>query len=244
LIRYDDVCRGTSISYIGRETDAEHNLGAFGARLYSSEYGRFLVVDKLWEKYRSLQGYQYSLNNPVMNFDFTGLDSNQTVTAGPGKATTVDKGKHKQTTPASTTTTSGSTTQTSSTGKKVEVVAGAVGTANAAQQGMMNVATAGKDATDLGAGVTGYQGALRTIGKVTGFLTLGANMVELVSKGSRGEPIQGALLKTAVSIGMLCVRVNPFVVIGLGIADATGVTDKYIYEPLDSPKPQSVERKK
>jgi RHS repeat-associated protein len=72
LIRYDDVCRGTSISYIGRETDAEHNLGAFGARLYSSEYGRFLVVDKLWEKYRSLQGYQYAGNSPVMAVDRNG----------------------------------------------------------------------------------------------------------------------------------------------------------------------------
>jgi RHS repeat-associated protein len=60
--------------YIGRETDAEHNLGAFGARLYSSEYGRFLAVDKLWEKYRSLQGYQYCRNNPVHFTDRTGME--------------------------------------------------------------------------------------------------------------------------------------------------------------------------
>ena len=59
--------------YIGRETDAEHNLGAYGARLYSSEYGRFLAVDKLWEKYRSLQPYQYAGNSPVMAVDPTGL---------------------------------------------------------------------------------------------------------------------------------------------------------------------------
>jgi RHS repeat-associated protein len=58
--------------YIGRETDAEHNLGAFGARLYSSEYGRFLAVDKLWEKYRSLQPYQYAGNSPVMAVDRNG----------------------------------------------------------------------------------------------------------------------------------------------------------------------------
>jgi RHS repeat-associated protein len=60
--------------YIGRETDAEHNLGAFGARLYSSEYGRFLAVDKLWEKYRSLQPYQYAANSPVMAVDRNGKE--------------------------------------------------------------------------------------------------------------------------------------------------------------------------
>jgi RHS repeat-associated protein len=60
--------------YIGRETDAEHNLGAFGARLYSSEYGRFLAVDKLWEKYRSLQPYQYAGNSPVMAVDRNGKE--------------------------------------------------------------------------------------------------------------------------------------------------------------------------
>jgi RHS repeat-associated protein len=58
--------------YIGRETDAEHNLGAYGARLYSSAYGRFLAVDKLWEKYRSLQPYQYAANSPVMFLDYSG----------------------------------------------------------------------------------------------------------------------------------------------------------------------------
>jgi RHS repeat-associated protein len=58
--------------YIGRETDAEHNLGAFGARLYSSEYGRFLAVDKLWEEFRHISPYAYSENNPVMLKDPTG----------------------------------------------------------------------------------------------------------------------------------------------------------------------------
>ena len=58
--------------YIGRETDAEHNLGAYGARLYSSEYGRFLAVDKLWEEFRHMSPYAYSENNPVMLKDPTG----------------------------------------------------------------------------------------------------------------------------------------------------------------------------
>ena len=42
------------------------------ANLYSSEYGRFLAVDKLWEKYRSLQPYQYAGNSPVMFLDYSG----------------------------------------------------------------------------------------------------------------------------------------------------------------------------
>jgi RHS repeat-associated protein len=58
--------------YIGRETDAEHNLGAYGARLYSSAYGRFLAVDKLWEEFRHISPYAYSENNPVMLKDPTG----------------------------------------------------------------------------------------------------------------------------------------------------------------------------
>jgi RHS repeat-associated protein len=64
--------RSARTGYIGRETDAEHNLSAYGARLYSSEYGRFLAVDKLWEKYRSLQPYQYAGNSPVMAVDRNG----------------------------------------------------------------------------------------------------------------------------------------------------------------------------
>ena len=42
------------------------------ANLYSSAYGRFLAVDKLWEKYRSLQPYQYAGNSPVMAVDRNG----------------------------------------------------------------------------------------------------------------------------------------------------------------------------
>jgi RHS repeat-associated protein len=59
--------------YIGRETDAEHNLSAYGARLYSSEYGRFLAVDKLWEKYLSYSAFQYCRNNPLNLIDDSGL---------------------------------------------------------------------------------------------------------------------------------------------------------------------------
>ena len=58
--------------FIGRETDAEHNLGAFGARLYSSEYGRFMAVDKLWEEFEWITPYAYAENSPLRLKDPSG----------------------------------------------------------------------------------------------------------------------------------------------------------------------------
>ncbi len=236
---------GARTSYIGREHDKETDLGFYGVRLYEPEYGRFLSTDVLWGKHLSRQPFHYALNNPVMNYDFTGMDTNQVVTATPGETTKADKDKVKQTTPTSNTTTSGSTTKPGTAGSKnVEVVAGAVGTANAAQQGMMNVATAGKDATNLGAGVAGYQSALRTIGKVTGLVSVATNVNELFTKMKNGEPIQGTLAKTTVSVALVAVKLNPWVLIGVGIADLSGLTDTYVYGPLDKPTQHSSEHKK
>jgi RHS repeat-associated protein len=53
--------------------DRESNLGAFGARLYSSEYGRFVAVDKLWEEYLYSGTYSYAKNTPLMKSDPSGL---------------------------------------------------------------------------------------------------------------------------------------------------------------------------
>jgi RHS repeat-associated protein len=60
-------------SFIGRDVDKESNLGALGARLYSSEYGRFVAVDKLWEEYDSHTSYHYSFQEPLSFEDNTGL---------------------------------------------------------------------------------------------------------------------------------------------------------------------------
>jgi RHS repeat-associated protein len=65
-------------SFIGRDVDKESNLGAFGAQLYSSEYGRFVAVDKMWEEYVGYTAYHYAFSNPVATLDWNGL--------GPGDA--------------------------------------------------------------------------------------------------------------------------------------------------------------
>jgi RHS repeat-associated protein len=60
-------------SFIGRDVDKESDLGAFGARLYSSEYGRFVAVDTLWEEYVSYTSYHYAFSNPGAAYDWNGL---------------------------------------------------------------------------------------------------------------------------------------------------------------------------
>ncbi len=42
--------RRQATGYIGKEKDAESNLGDHGVRKYDSELGRFLCPDAMWEK--------------------------------------------------------------------------------------------------------------------------------------------------------------------------------------------------
>ncbi len=56
-------------SYIGKEKDAESDLGDFGVRKYESETGRFLSTDPLWEEQRPWNVYHYSANNPIVAKD-------------------------------------------------------------------------------------------------------------------------------------------------------------------------------
>jgi RHS repeat-associated protein len=56
-------------SFIGRDVDKESDLGAFGARLYSSEYGRFVAVDKLWEAFPKVTDNKYCRNRPLASID-------------------------------------------------------------------------------------------------------------------------------------------------------------------------------
>ncbi|MBM2817148.1 MAG: hypothetical protein HW421_3910 [Ignavibacteria bacterium] len=60
------------LSFIDKEKDKESILGDFGVRKYDDGLGRFMQVDRMWEKYISLSPYQYSFNNPVNSLDNNG----------------------------------------------------------------------------------------------------------------------------------------------------------------------------
>ncbi len=61
------------IGFIGKEKDAESNLGDFGVRKYEDFSGRFVQPEPLWEKYVSLSPYVYSANNPLSFLDPDGM---------------------------------------------------------------------------------------------------------------------------------------------------------------------------
>jgi RHS repeat-associated protein len=71
---------GNHYKFTGKERDSESGLDDFGARYYSSQYGRFSSVDLIWVKSdrlldpQRLNLYSYTRNNPVSLTDPTGMD--------------------------------------------------------------------------------------------------------------------------------------------------------------------------
>jgi RHS repeat-associated protein len=63
--------------YNGKELNEDFglNLSDYGARWYDAALGRWWSVDPLAEKYTSMTGYHYALNNPVRFLDMFGMDS-------------------------------------------------------------------------------------------------------------------------------------------------------------------------
>ncbi|MCI0552499.1 MAG: polymorphic toxin type 28 domain-containing protein, partial [Anaerolineae bacterium] len=74
----NSVCGPTSMvtrnKFTGKEWDDEHgvNWNYFGARYYDPQVGRWMARDPLAEKYPLLSPYNYSANNPVVNYDRDG----------------------------------------------------------------------------------------------------------------------------------------------------------------------------
>lgn len=58
--------------FIGKELDTESDLADHGVRKYDYITGRFMAVDPLWEKYKMVNTYQYSNNNPTAISDPNG----------------------------------------------------------------------------------------------------------------------------------------------------------------------------
>jgi RHS repeat-associated protein len=76
----------TRQSYIGKEKEPENNLGDHGVRKYDYETGRFNSIDPLFEKYYGWSPYQYSMNNPIIFTDPSGLS---TITSQKGEVVSV-----------------------------------------------------------------------------------------------------------------------------------------------------------
>jgi RHS repeat-associated protein len=61
--------------FTGKERDSETGWDYFGARYYDSRVGRWLSVDPLAERYRSINPYNYVGNNSLAFVDPKGLDT-------------------------------------------------------------------------------------------------------------------------------------------------------------------------
>lgn len=75
---YGDLAYNSELQknkYIGKEFDHTSSLDWYdhGARMYDAAKGSWDRMDKLAEKYNSINPYVYSINNPIKNLDLDGL---------------------------------------------------------------------------------------------------------------------------------------------------------------------------
>ena len=75
---YGDLAYNSELQknkYIGKEFDHTSGLDWYdhGARMYDAAKGSWDRMDKLAEKYNSINPYVYSINNPIKNLDLDGL---------------------------------------------------------------------------------------------------------------------------------------------------------------------------
>jgi len=71
--------------FTGKERDEETGLNYHGARYYVPWLSRWVSVDPLESKYVEVSTYNYSLNNPIVYIDSTGMSAEDTNTPHIGK---------------------------------------------------------------------------------------------------------------------------------------------------------------
>lgn len=67
-------------TYNGKELNADFDLdwldlpakAGYGARWYDASLGRFHTIDRFTEKYNNLNGYHYTVNNPINAIEMNG----------------------------------------------------------------------------------------------------------------------------------------------------------------------------
>jgi len=86
--------------YTGKERDEETGLYYHGARYYIPWLARWSASDPMEAKYAGLNPYNYSMNNPTMMNDPSGMEGEETKTAGPYSTFKVEEDKYIGRTPS------------------------------------------------------------------------------------------------------------------------------------------------
>ena len=92
-VLFEEHSTSRTIPYLfnGKELDTETGLYYYGARYYDPKISLWLNVDPLAEKYPHVSPYTYTLNNPIMLVDPTGMESEDPIGPGYYTATTNSK---------------------------------------------------------------------------------------------------------------------------------------------------------
>jgi RHS repeat-associated protein len=100
---------------------------------------------------------------------------------------------------------------------KIDKIAGGIGVNMNVKEGMIELA---KKSGDIGRAGKTYLNITKALGKATGIVGAGTAWYDYYNK-----PTTGGLVKALSNTGLVFIRVNPFVGVGLGILDLTGGSD-------------------
>jgi RHS repeat-associated protein len=101
--------------------------------------------------------------------------------------------------------------------KRAERIASGIGVNMGIKEGLIQLA---KESGDIGTAGAKYLSYAQIIGKATGVVGAGTAWYDYYNK-----PTTGGLVKAFTGTGLVFVRVNPFIGVGIGILDLTGGSD-------------------